>query len=111
MWEAYSKGKLPYESSITNNEVLQRKLKGEELPKPSMCNDHMWSVIKHCWYSQPEPRFSFEQMKILLSQINLEYVKLTLLLILSLIYRNIRHIHCQICDDLILDSEMANHIG
>jgi hypothetical protein len=55
MWEAYSKGKLPYESSITNNEVLQRKLKGEELPKPSMCNDHMWSVIKHCWYSQPEP--------------------------------------------------------
>ena len=60
MWEGYSKGKLPYESSITNNEVLQRKLKGEELPKPSMCNDPMWSVIKHCWFSQPEPRFSFE---------------------------------------------------
>ena len=70
MWEALSKGKVPYESSITNSEVRQRKMKGEKLSKPSMCNDQIWKIIIDCWHNEPEVRFEFTGIKIRLSQID-----------------------------------------
>jgi serine/threonine protein kinase len=41
MWQAFSKGKLPYGSSKTNSEVRQRKLKGEKLSKPLLCDERI----------------------------------------------------------------------
>ena len=39
MWQACSKGKRPYDSSDTNGEVRQRKLKEEKLSRPLLCHE------------------------------------------------------------------------
>ncbi|CAF3891387.1 unnamed protein product, partial [Rotaria magnacalcarata] len=70
MWEAFSKGKVPYESSITNSEVRQRKMLGEKLSKPFMCDDQIWKIIEDCWHNEPELRFEFTGIKIRLSQLD-----------------------------------------
>jgi serine/threonine protein kinase len=67
MWQAYSQGKQPYDSSKTNAEVRQRKLNGEELPRPHHCDDQIWLFISECWLNNPELRYDFKGMKILLS--------------------------------------------
>ncbi len=73
MWQAYSKGKRPYDSSETNGEVRQRKLKGEKLPKPLVCDDQMWSIMQYCWLDSTETiQFTFAQLKHQFSKINLE---------------------------------------
>jgi serine/threonine protein kinase len=64
MWQAYSKGKRPYDSSGTNGEVRQRKLKGEKLPRPLLCHKLVWEIIEGCWYNEPVLRFIFGDMKI-----------------------------------------------
>ncbi|CAF3463668.1 unnamed protein product [Rotaria sp. Silwood1] len=63
MWEACSKGKVPYESSITNSEVRQRKLNDEKLPEPFMCDPQIWSIMKECWLNEPTIRYNFQEMK------------------------------------------------
>ncbi len=72
MWQAYSQGKQPYDSSKTDVEVRQRKLNGEELPRPHHCNNQIWSIISECWLKNPEPRYDFKGMEIRLSCINFE---------------------------------------
>jgi serine/threonine protein kinase len=72
MWEACSQGKLPYDFSISNREVRQRKLNGEILPRPWTCDRRIWPIIKDCWYNEPQLRSDFKDMKRRLSIINLE---------------------------------------
>jgi serine/threonine protein kinase len=69
MWEACSKGKRPYESSITNGEVRQRKLNGERLPRPLICGNEMWSIMEECWLNEPTLRYDFKEMRTRLSHI------------------------------------------
>ncbi|CAF3698268.1 unnamed protein product [Rotaria sordida] len=63
MWEACSNGKLPYESLKTNSEIRQRKLNGEKLSKPFMCDRQIWSIIEDCWHNEPQLRYNFKDMK------------------------------------------------
>ncbi len=63
MWQTYSKGKSPYESSKTNGEVRQRKLKGEKLPRPLLCHKLVWDIIDDCWHNEPALRYKFDEMK------------------------------------------------
>ena len=63
MWQAFSQGKLPYESSTTNSEVRQRKLKDEKLSRPLSCHQLVWPIIVDCWYNAPEVRFNFKDMQ------------------------------------------------
>jgi serine/threonine protein kinase len=70
MWEACSHGQIPYTSSILSSEVRQRKLNGEKLSMPWLCNSQIWSVMEDCWYNEPELRYDFEGMKIRLLNIN-----------------------------------------
>jgi serine/threonine protein kinase len=72
MWEALSKGKRPYHSSETNSEVRQRKLNGEKLAKPLVCDDQIWSIMKDCWHNETLLRYDLKEMKIRLSSINFE---------------------------------------
>jgi serine/threonine protein kinase len=72
IWQAFSRGKLPYGSSKTNSEVRQRKLKGENLSKPLLCDERIWSIIDDCWRNEPELRYQFKHIKRLLSDINVE---------------------------------------
>lgn len=70
MWEVCSEGKVPYDSSILNSEVRQRKLNGEKLLKPWLCDDKIWLIIEDCWHNEPQLRYNFQEMKTRLSQIN-----------------------------------------
>lgn len=69
MWQALSGGKLPYESSITQAEVRQRKLNKESLQRPSNVQSDLWKIITECWYNEPICRYEFEGMKTLLSRV------------------------------------------
>jgi serine/threonine protein kinase len=72
MWQACSKGKRPYDSSETNNEVRQRKLKEEKLSKPLVCDKQIWSIIEDCWHNEPQVRYEFKDMKTRFSNIDLK---------------------------------------
>ena len=69
MWQALSNGGIPYESSITQAEVHQRKLNKELLQRPSHVQANLWQIIVDCWYNEINCRFQFEQIKIRLSQV------------------------------------------
>ncbi len=69
MWQACSKGIRPYDSSNTNGEVRQRKLKGERLSRPPLCHKLIWSIMEDCWHNEPEVRYNFEDMKTRFSNI------------------------------------------
>ena len=71
-WEACSSGQVPYESSILDSEVRQRKLNGEKLSKPWLCHDAVWSIMQDCWHNEPQLRYKFEGMKFLFSRIGFE---------------------------------------
>ncbi|CAF4127347.1 unnamed protein product [Rotaria sp. Silwood2] len=75
MWQTCSNGQLPYYTSTLNSEVRQRKLNGEKLIKPLVCNNQIWSIMEDCWHNEPQLRFNFEDMKIRLSQVNLKSEK------------------------------------
>ena len=72
MWEACSRGELPYASLVTSSEIRQRKLSYEKLPKPSLCNEQIWKIMFDCWHNEPSLRFQFTDMKIRLSNIDTE---------------------------------------
>ncbi|CAF4778001.1 unnamed protein product, partial [Rotaria sp. Silwood2] len=71
MWEACSQGKPPYGSSISNEEIRQKKLNGEILPRPWMCDRQIWPIIKKCWKNESESRYKFQVLQTKLSSINL----------------------------------------
>ena len=72
MWQAYSKGQLPYQSSTTNSEVRQRKLKGEKPLRPYMCHEQIWSIIEECLLNEPSIRLEFAVLKSQLDYISNE---------------------------------------
>ncbi|CAF5062663.1 unnamed protein product, partial [Rotaria sp. Silwood1] len=39
MWEAYSRGALPWSKIDNDSEVIRRIINGERLPKPSNCSE------------------------------------------------------------------------
>ena len=70
MWQAYSQGKRPYDSSETKNEVRQRKEKGEKLPKPLACHELIWQIVINCWNNDPSCQYNFKEMTILFAKID-----------------------------------------
>ncbi|CAF0751186.1 unnamed protein product [Adineta steineri] len=63
MWEAYSKGEMPWSNVENDNEVCQKVMNGERLKQPSKCTDRMWSIILNCMSQQEKNRPSFEELK------------------------------------------------
>jgi len=70
MWEACSRGTLPYASVENDNEVRNRKLQNEKLPQP-LCSSRLWHIIKECWRQLPENRPNFRYLKQSLSMLRL----------------------------------------
>ncbi|CAF3626311.1 unnamed protein product [Rotaria sp. Silwood1] len=75
MWQAWSNGKLPYESSTHNSEIRQRKLNGEILSKPFMCDPQIWAIMRDCWNKELICRFDFSGIKTRLSQVNIASIE------------------------------------
>jgi hypothetical protein len=63
MWEACSKGDIPYGSDRSDDDVRKCRLNNETLSQPNKCTNLIWDVIKDCWYREPELRYKFREMQ------------------------------------------------
>lgn len=63
MWEACSYGIIPYASLSDDNDVRRCKLRGDQLPRPTICDDGLWSLILDCWKIQPAERPTFKELR------------------------------------------------
>lgn len=55
MWEILSYGEIPY-SSFNNQTAREKVLEGYRMPKPDICPDEFYEIMKSCWYEQPDLR-------------------------------------------------------
>jgi serine/threonine protein kinase len=63
MWEAYSRGAVPW-SNIQNDEyIIQRVKNGDMLPQPANCNPQYWNILVKTWSPIPSERPTFGQLK------------------------------------------------
>ena len=63
MWEACSYGILPFASFSDDGDVRRIKLRGDQLPRPTSCDDDLWSTIVHCWKLEPAERPTFNELR------------------------------------------------
>ncbi|CAF4900544.1 unnamed protein product [Rotaria sp. Silwood1] len=68
MWEAYSRGTIPWSEIENDDEVIRRVTNGEFLPKPSNCSELYWLIICKTWSQYPTDRPSFTELKRLLME-------------------------------------------
>jgi serine/threonine protein kinase len=68
MWEAYSRGSLPWASIERDDDVIRRVRNADLLPQPSNCSQAFWSIITKTWCTSPSDRPTFSQLKDLLSE-------------------------------------------
>ncbi|CAF2593036.1 unnamed protein product [Rotaria sp. Silwood2] len=68
MWEAYSRGMIPWAKIESDNEVIRCVTNGELLSKPSKCSDVYWSIMCKTWSTLPRDRPSFAELKHLLME-------------------------------------------
>jgi serine/threonine protein kinase len=66
IWEALSNGAVPYSSVAKDEDVTQKKLANETLPRPNICTRQLWDLMNKCWQDNPNRRPSFEEIKKLL---------------------------------------------
>jgi serine/threonine protein kinase len=64
MWEACSKGKVPYERRRSVDNIQQRKLNDEKLRQPKDCPNELWSAVEYCWLRASGLQLTFDQLKI-----------------------------------------------
>jgi serine/threonine protein kinase len=68
MWEAYSRGTIPWAKFSDDDQVIRRVMNGELLLKPSNCSESYWSIICKTWSKLPKDRPTFSELKHLLTQ-------------------------------------------
>ena len=68
MWEAYSRGAIPWTKISDDNEVVRRVTNGEVLSKPSNCSELYWPIICKTWAKSPADRPTFSELKHLLTK-------------------------------------------
>lgn len=68
MWEAYSRGSIPWEDIEDDKHVVERVQRGDLLPKPSNCSQSIWSIITKLWSKAPIDRPTFNELKYLLNE-------------------------------------------
>ena len=68
MWEAYSRGTLPWGDIEHDEEVIRRVMRGDFLPQPNNCSQKYWSIITKTWAKLPKDRPTFSDLKRLLTE-------------------------------------------
>ena len=74
MWEACSNCPVPYSSLENDDDVRQRILNGERLPRPSLCSVGLWAIINQCWHKKPQDRPTFHRLKERLSNLDFQSI-------------------------------------
>lgn len=70
MWEILEQGQMPYGSSWNNQEVKQKVIEGDRLPKPTSCEqtlsreliDDLYEIMLSCWKTNPDERPPFQDL-------------------------------------------------
>lgn len=68
LWEIFSLGATPY-GNVRSRDLPGRIKKGERLPKPEICDDTWFGVMKKCWENDPKKRPSFSEVRDQLDQL------------------------------------------
>ncbi|CAF3451683.1 unnamed protein product [Rotaria sp. Silwood1] len=68
MWEAYSRGAIPWSKVDKDAEIIQNVMNGILLPQPSKCTLKYWNIITKTWSKLPPDRPTFKQLKHLLTE-------------------------------------------
>ena len=63
MWEAYSRGAIPWTNIENDNDVLRRVRNGDMLLQPTNCSPHYWNIIIKTWSRLPNQRPTFDELK------------------------------------------------
>ncbi|CAF0849338.1 unnamed protein product [Adineta steineri] len=63
MWEAYSKGDIPWLNIEKDDEVCRLVIAGKQLERPTSCSVEHWSIISECMSHQPQNRPTFKILK------------------------------------------------
>jgi len=66
MWEAYSRGSLPWSKIRTDAEVILNVMNNVLLQQPSNCSPKYWNIITKTWSKLPSDRPTFVELKRLL---------------------------------------------
>jgi serine/threonine protein kinase len=66
MWEAYSRGALPWSKIEKDAELIRNVMNSVYLPQPSNCSSKYWNIIIKTWSKLSRDRPTFEQLKCLL---------------------------------------------
>ncbi|CAF1344857.1 unnamed protein product [Didymodactylos carnosus] len=59
MWEAYSRGSIPWRQIETDEDVSRLVISGKRLEQPTRCSDNYWTIISHCMSERPQDRPKF----------------------------------------------------
>ena len=73
VWEIFSLAKEPPLKDLSDQEIVQDAIKGENrklLDKPEACPPEVYEIMLKCWAGEPSQRASFEELYGLLSAIN-----------------------------------------
>ncbi|CAF1446772.1 unnamed protein product [Adineta steineri] len=63
MWEAYSRGAVPWTNIERDNDVIRKVRNGDMLPQPKNCSSKYWNIITKTWAKLPNQRPTFNQLK------------------------------------------------
>ena len=66
LWEAYSRGALPWAKMEKDADVIRNVINSVYLPKPPNCTTCYWDIILKTWVKLPGDRPTFERLKRLL---------------------------------------------
>ena len=72
MWEACSRGAVPYADLRTTDNVYQEKLKGRLLERPNTCPSELWSIIINCTQQESNKRPNFKDVQEALLQLRFQ---------------------------------------
>ncbi|CAF4124222.1 unnamed protein product, partial [Adineta steineri] len=68
MWEAYSRGAIPWTNIESDDDVIRKGRNGDILPQPKNCSSRYWNIITKTWATLPYERPTFNQLKELFGQ-------------------------------------------
>jgi serine/threonine protein kinase len=68
MWEAYSRGVIPWANIPNDEDVIRHVLDGNVLPQPFNCSQKYWDIILKTWSKLPNDRPTFQQLQHLLNE-------------------------------------------
>ncbi|CAF0912643.1 unnamed protein product [Didymodactylos carnosus] len=63
MWEAYSKGEIPWSNIHDDNEIRHLVLQEKRVEQPENCQNNMWSIISKCMSQCPANRPTFAHLQ------------------------------------------------